>query len=69
MSELAAIRERDARWNEVNAAADRRALLAHIDAITERVEGLPTDFHGDGHGGGWHYVDHAAVLAILKGER
>jgi len=35
--ELAAIRERDARYGPNGAMQDRRALLAHIDALTAKV--------------------------------
>ena len=70
-SDLAAIRERDAAFGELDSAhdslADRRALLAHIDALTAKVEGLPdeTDYYGceiEGH------LSRTAVLAILRGE-
>jgi hypothetical protein len=73
MTDLDAIRERDATYGpEVSidyGAADRRALLAYIDGLAEAVERLPTQL-------GWdeadpdasHWVDRAAVLAILRGE-
>jgi len=70
--ELAAIRERhastDARrhWCPTCNDPEFRALLAHIDALTAKVEGLPT----------WpgmsaetaRLVSRAAVLATLRGE-
>jgi hypothetical protein len=73
--DLAAIRERDAvlparlspprfRHSALQAEHDRRALLAHIDALAEAVEELP------GVGADTPYwVSRAAVLAIIRGER
>jgi hypothetical protein len=67
--ELDEIRGRDARaaddphtWT----VADRRALLAHIDALTAAVRALPhiQDEMFDGKA----MIDRAAVLAILNGE-
>jgi hypothetical protein len=62
--ELAAIRERDEAWMEwgsrERAAADRRALRAHIDALTAKVEALhvyPDDM-----------IYRPDILAILRGE-
>jgi hypothetical protein len=71
MTDLDAIRERVASLDtRVDAAFDdRRALLAYIDGLAEAVGGLPTQL-------GWdeadpdasHWVDRAAVLAILRGQ-
>ena len=70
--ELAAIRERhastDARrhWCPTCNDPEFRALLAHIDALTARVEGLEPLYPLAGvHDG---FLDRAAVLAILRGE-
>jgi hypothetical protein len=76
MTDLAAIRERDAAVTEVGIlseqpAADRRALLAYIDGLAEAVERLPglglTMGGYDGQKNS-NYIDRAAVLAILRGE-
>ena len=75
--ELAAIRERAREPLEESvsfagvapsAEQDRRALLAHIDAITEAVEGLPSPDPSFPSG---YYtsdmVSRAAVLVLLRG--
>jgi len=74
--ELAAIRER-ANLIGFNGASittaqqDRRALLAHIDALTAKVEGLGLDGPNlafNTGSGPEPYVKLSAVLAILRGE-
>ena len=57
--ELAAIRKRD----KAMPIADRTALLAHIDAITEAVEGLPVDLENPND----PLIDKSSVLALLRG--
>ena len=72
--ELARIRQRDENWSGEGVDAewysgdmDRRALLAHIDALTAAVEALP---NAEAFGQEWTImVDRAAVLAILRGEQ
>jgi hypothetical protein len=69
MTDLAAIRERDAAVTELGIlseqpAADRRALLAYIDGLAAAVERMepPDEVHFG------FYQMRAAVLAILRGE-
>ena len=67
--ELRAIRDLDATRDLTddgyyNCSEDRRALLAHIDALTAAVRALPRD-RGDEK---WDTVSRQAVLAILNGE-
>lgn len=69
MTDLEAIRKRDAEWGyegkPIQSAflllADRRALLAHIDAITEAVR--------PEHGSPYHrsMVPDCEVCALLRG--
>ena len=70
-AELAAIRERDRVWGDGDGMPtddvyhDRRALLAHIDAITEAVEKIEDmQFDRD-----YDSATISAVLAILRGKR
>ena len=61
-SDLAAIRKTHGNHSASQApACDGCALLAHIDALTAKVEGLPPQFGGN-------IVNRDAVLAILRGE-
>jgi len=74
--ELAAIRERaGGAWPSegYEAAYDRDALLAHIDALTAKVEGLPTYDAQDYVPAFESYttistLDRDDVLAVLRGE-
>ncbi len=66
MSDLAAIRKTHGNHSASQApACDGCCLLAHIDALTAKVGGLP--HHWDD-GLDESTVSRAAVLAILRGE-
>ena len=67
--DLAAIRERLRRAPDYDGPeTDADALLAHIDALTAKVEGLPVIRDWTDPGDGPELLDRAAVLAILRGE-
>jgi hypothetical protein len=71
VTDLAAIRERAAVEPHVDTsgqvARDRRALLAHIDALAAKVKALPPTIRND-IGTDVGDVSRDAVLAILEGK-